>query len=645
MKRRALAKRTLAALLAALLLCGSALAAEEPPRETAEEPQETVEETEPVQAQETEEEPVQEPEEVLPPVSGEEDEEEAVLLEEEPEEEIVEDYFLADLLQDGSFTGPFTDPTEATLYDDEAAVAELLYQAFLKRGNSPNTDGTSENDGGIVNVSAYSFTAEKFREIYSKVVNDHPELFYVHKACGLYGYSNKITEMHPNYYDGRTITYNGGETEITENLIPEIAEFNAKVNEIVADVTKQNFTSKLEKALYIHDYLVVNCRYNWDVAFGNRDNAPKRVWTALGALIDGDAVCQGYTLAYKLLLNRVGVESVYVESNLINHIWNLVQMDNGNWYHVDATWDDPTPNGEGKCSHKNFLRSDQGILDTGHKKDGKYDWKNQTESYKSTDDSYYSGSYIFHDIEWPVYRTNGKYYTLARVTVETTSSSYTEYRVNSYDTLGPNSNSEDSLTISPLMRITTIPDGKERRWGSTFGVVWKDGCLNYIGRDSLLHCVDLLTKKEITSDQDKPLDLTKVTFNDDVEKNSIDSLGLRYRDGKFEVLRSYDYNNVIQSFEELTFPTYPPEWENQTGILDVTEKNQAGIRLEGTSGAATLYVATYSGGRMTGVKSYPVTLTAGEVALVQLPSAPTANDKLMLVLNNKPVCAAYTPAA
>lgn len=63
--------------------------------------------------------------------------------------------------------------------------------------------------------------------------------------------------------------------------------------------------------------------------------------TAYGALANGKAVCQGYSFAYKLLLRRAGVPAVYVGSDSMQHAWNMVQMENNGWYHVDVTWDDP----------------------------------------------------------------------------------------------------------------------------------------------------------------------------------------------------------------------------------------------------------------------------------------------------------------
>lgn len=114
------------------------------------------------------------------------------------------------------------------------------------------------------------------------------------------------------------------------------AQFDAAVTQALAQVDAG--MDDVEKALALHDYLAVHCGYNWAVAAGNPEEAPDTVYSAYGALVEGDAVCQGYALAYRLLLEEAGIPSAMLTS--ANHMWNLVQL-GGDWYHVDVTWDDP----------------------------------------------------------------------------------------------------------------------------------------------------------------------------------------------------------------------------------------------------------------------------------------------------------------
>lgn len=106
----------------------------------------------------------------------------------------------------------------------------------------------------------------------------------------------------------------------------------------------------LQIALAIHDYLVANTAYDETLARN----------TCYDVLTAGTAVCSGYALAYQDLLLRAGVPCRYVVSEEMEHAWNLVCID-GNWYHVDLTWDDPSPDLVGYVSHDYFMLTDQEI--------------------------------------------------------------------------------------------------------------------------------------------------------------------------------------------------------------------------------------------------------------------------------------------
>lgn len=105
-----------------------------------------------------------------------------------------------------------------------------------------------------------------------------------------------------------------------------------------------------QMALSIHDGLVVSCIYD--------ETLEKN--TGYDLLVNGSTVCAGYAQAYQDLLTRVGIESVVVTSEAMEHAWNLVQLD-GQWYHVDVTWDDPTPDNYGFVNHDYFLLTDEEI--------------------------------------------------------------------------------------------------------------------------------------------------------------------------------------------------------------------------------------------------------------------------------------------
>lgn len=122
-------------------------------------------------------------------------------------------------------------------------------------------------------------------------------------------------------------------------------------------------------ALQVHDLLLRNFTYTYqDMA---PDEMPDEADDADGchfahaALIGRNAVCDGWSLAYKYLLDRVGVASAVVwgqagdaENPAGNHAWSIVDVADElggrhRWSHVDVTWDG-TCSVPGVISHASF---------------------------------------------------------------------------------------------------------------------------------------------------------------------------------------------------------------------------------------------------------------------------------------------------
>ena len=133
----------------------------------------------------------------------------------------------------------------------------------------------------------------------------------------------------------------------------------------------------LEKVTAAHDWIATHCYYDPFVGNNMKDytTAGGQVYTEDGSVyssysvfVNGKAVCQGYSLAFKVLMDRAGIGCCYVCN--YGHAWNMVELD-GNWYHVDCTWDDPIVTGVGDYAGRVrktwFLRGDAEMAaDAGH---------------------------------------------------------------------------------------------------------------------------------------------------------------------------------------------------------------------------------------------------------------------------------------
>ena len=139
-------------------------------------------------------------------------------------------------------------------------------------------------------------------------------------------------------------------------------EINLVVDDLTHDLVNSNL-SNVNKALLLHDRLIAICQY--DIENYNLNQRNGMCSQMYGALVNGLAMCQGYSLAYKYLLEQVGISSYLCSSKTLDHVWNIVYI-SGVKFHVDVTWDDPIGQLIGNVNHENFMRSTEGIKSTGH---------------------------------------------------------------------------------------------------------------------------------------------------------------------------------------------------------------------------------------------------------------------------------------
>lgn len=241
-----------------------------------------------------------------------------------------------------------------------------------------------ENLETSISLYDLQISVESFIRIYFTVLEDHPELFYI-SMCS-YSYEQEsllVVEALPIYYQ-----YDKPLADVVSFVKQETREILSTVNSSLTDV---------EKALVVHDYLASH--FSYDLSYS--------ISEIYGFLSKKTGVCQAYTNLYKYLMRSLGVETSSVTSTAMNHTWNIVKID-GQWYHVDVTWDDPVANSEyyGLANHNNFLLSDEGIRATGH-----YDWEYDSLYIAgSCDDTRYENAYWTEGITSPIVYCNGKWY-------------------------------------------------------------------------------------------------------------------------------------------------------------------------------------------------------------------------------------------
>ncbi|ADL51934.1 transglutaminase domain-containing protein [Clostridium cellulovorans] len=212
--------------------------------------------------------------------------------------------------------------TYATSTADGLAITEAIYNGLV-------------NFQQTIDLSAFASVIDTPQiplDLYCLVYKQAPDLFYI---------SNNVRCSYTTDQNGKIVSYKLYISYLYDIPTCKIMKqkLDAKVNYI-----KENYLdlvdSEVQKEYVIHDYLIENCTY--DSQSVSSGNVPLISHTSYAALINGKAVCDGYSKAASLLFEKCGIESGIIESAPMNHAWNIVKIE-GVYYHLDVTWDDPVP--------------------------------------------------------------------------------------------------------------------------------------------------------------------------------------------------------------------------------------------------------------------------------------------------------------
>ena len=198
-----------------------------------------------------------------------------------------------------------------------------------------------ENMEKRVSLEEFNIPVDETDEIvqlYRSIIYRNPKKYYYVDTglqCGYNPITGMITSVLPKY------------VETDKTVIAEtIASLDVATEEIMMYLSED--MTDFEKVMAVHDYMVLN--YEYDYTYSNY---------SISIMTTKKGVCMSYALAFKHLMNELGIECQYVSSEAIDHAWNLVKVD-GEWYHIDLTWDDPGV-AYAQVRHTYALLSDQEI--------------------------------------------------------------------------------------------------------------------------------------------------------------------------------------------------------------------------------------------------------------------------------------------
>ena len=141
-----------------------------------------------------------------------------------------------------------------------------------------------------------------------------------------------------------------------EQLAADFQPLLDAVEEIKTTYGVDENSSEFDRAYACYRWITSHVSYDYE-SFNADNEETQEIFgripepkTLNRALIDGKAMCGGFTMLYQTLCCIFHVNCVGLNGYKLNHSWNMVQID-GQWYMADPTWDA----GENPALYQYFL--------------------------------------------------------------------------------------------------------------------------------------------------------------------------------------------------------------------------------------------------------------------------------------------------
>ena len=181
-------------------------------------------------------------------------------------------------------------------------------------------------------VSFELISMEQLNKIVKSIEYDHPELYF---------WDNR--EIKTKIKAGQMalkLNYYWSKAEIEKNA-PKIE----KGIKAILSKCDDSYDTEYDRFLSIYSCMARNIRYDYEHANSTETSDMAYAHTILGVFAKQTAVCDGISKAFKLVLERSGIDCIVVQGEKKEntgtsgaHAWNIVYIGDSQTCHVDLTW-------------------------------------------------------------------------------------------------------------------------------------------------------------------------------------------------------------------------------------------------------------------------------------------------------------------
>ena len=273
----------------------------------------------------------------------------------------------ADIADSGTFISTRTAPTTYAASAEAADTGYLTTRAaVIAELRSQMIDRQSTIEFKVKLEPGTIDLKDWWQEALSHVTGDGSSGDFLRWQFKSYGAGATPEKFNESWTGGYEVTY----TVMWYTTSQQETQLNSYIKTTILPQLALGGKTTYQKVQAIYNWITKNVRY--DYAHLN-DNTYKLQYTAYAAAINKTAVCQGYANLFYRLANDAGIDCRIITGTADGgngvwgpHAWNIVKMDDGNYYCLDATWD------EGRSSYSYFLKGTAAfnkdhLVDTGEK--------------------------------------------------------------------------------------------------------------------------------------------------------------------------------------------------------------------------------------------------------------------------------------
>lgn len=278
-----------------------------------------------------------------------------------------------DAIQEGSNEQNNIDYSNVSInkyfYNQLEEQAQTIYKAFETNKENMKT-GTYKVELGnsfsslLEQSNGQEILGRYYQSAIEAYTYDNPDVFYLSPNKMYLNVETTTKRNNVTYYvyinSGKEANY------LIDEFSSKVEVDNAisQIEQVRNNILQNKKTKTYDNIKMVHDYLIENTEYDTTISKSN-------IYNIYGAMVNGEAVCEGYARSFKYLMDILGIPCTLVigkgtnsEGRTENHAWNYVQIGD-DWYALDATWDDPVSSSgwvSQSSKYRYFLKGSKDIL-------------------------------------------------------------------------------------------------------------------------------------------------------------------------------------------------------------------------------------------------------------------------------------------